>query len=217
LERLGLESTGAPDFTLQPEQLAAFGGTYSGDGIEVEVVPENGRLSVAVTFFYPLSGENVAYPPFLARPVAEREFEVVDAGWRGAARGSAARARRALRRGARPLRGRHRVMRRARRARRPRSALASPRPARLAAPHRARAAARPRRGRDVAGTGLVPGDAFAGDDHERGRADLRARWRPARDRQPARAAGPRARARAGGRDRGRLGLFGLAAGCAARA
>src|SRR5437763_6511772 len=45
LERLGLESTGAPDFTLQPEQLAAFGGTYSGDGIEVEVVPENGRLS----------------------------------------------------------------------------------------------------------------------------------------------------------------------------
>ena len=45
-------------------------------------MPENGRLSVAVTFFYPLSGENVAYPPFLARPVAEREFEVVDAGWR---------------------------------------------------------------------------------------------------------------------------------------
>jgi hypothetical protein len=83
LERLGLESTGAPDFALEPEQLAGFGGTYSGDGIEVEVVPENGRLSVAVTFFDPLSGENVAYPPFLARPVDEREFEVVDADRRG--------------------------------------------------------------------------------------------------------------------------------------
>jgi CubicO group peptidase (beta-lactamase class C family) len=82
LERLGLGSTG-PDFPLDPEQLAAFGGTYSGDGIEVEVTPEDGRLSVAVTTFDPLSGENVAYPPVLARPVAEREFEVVDAEWRG--------------------------------------------------------------------------------------------------------------------------------------
>jgi CubicO group peptidase (beta-lactamase class C family) len=82
LERLGLGSTG-PDFTMEPEQLAAFGGTYSGDGIEVNVAPEDGRLSVAVTFLDPLSGENVAYPPFLARPVAEREFEVVDAEWRG--------------------------------------------------------------------------------------------------------------------------------------
>src|SRR2546423_8895666 len=44
----------------------------AGDGIEVEVVPENGRLSVAVTFFDPLSGENVNYPPFLARPARDR-------------------------------------------------------------------------------------------------------------------------------------------------
>jgi len=82
LERLGLGSTG-PDFPLEPEQLAAFGGAYSGDGIDVAVAPEDGRLSVAVTTFDPLSGENVAYPPVLARPVAEREFEVVDAEWRG--------------------------------------------------------------------------------------------------------------------------------------
>jgi CubicO group peptidase (beta-lactamase class C family) len=82
LDRLGLGSTG-PDFTINPDRLAAFGGTYSGDGIEVEVAPEDGRLSVAVTTFDPLSGENVAYPPVLARPVAEREFEVVDAEWRG--------------------------------------------------------------------------------------------------------------------------------------
>jgi CubicO group peptidase (beta-lactamase class C family) len=82
LERLGLGWT-CPDFTLEPEQLAAFGGTYSGDGIEVEVAPEDGRLSVAVTVLDPLSGESVAYPPVLARPVAEREFEVVDAEWRG--------------------------------------------------------------------------------------------------------------------------------------
>ncbi len=82
LDRLGLGSTG-PDFPLEPQQLAAFGGTYSGDGIEVEVAPEDGRLSVAVTVLDPLSGESVAYPPVLARPVAEREFEVVDAEWRG--------------------------------------------------------------------------------------------------------------------------------------
>ena len=82
LERLGLGSTG-PDFTMEPEKLAAFGGNYSGDGIEVEVAPEDGRLSVAVTVLDPLSGESVAYPPVLARPVAEREFEVVDAEWRG--------------------------------------------------------------------------------------------------------------------------------------
>ena len=82
LDRLGLGSTG-PDFTMEPEKLAAFGGTYSGDGIEVEVAPEDGRLSVAVTVLDPLSGESVAYPPVLARPVAEREFEVVDAEWRG--------------------------------------------------------------------------------------------------------------------------------------
>ena len=82
LDRLGLGSTG-PDFTMEPEKLAAFGGNYSGDGIEVEVAPEDGRLSVAVTVLDPLSGENVAYPPLLARPVAEREFEVVDAEWRG--------------------------------------------------------------------------------------------------------------------------------------
>jgi len=82
LERLGLGST-VPDFPMEPQQLAAFGGTYSGDGIEVEVAPEDGRLSVAVTVLDPLSGESVAYPPVLARPVAEREFEVVDAEWRG--------------------------------------------------------------------------------------------------------------------------------------
>ena len=82
LDRLGLGSTG-PDFTMEPEKLAAFGGNYSGDGIEVEVAPEDGRLSVAVTVLDPLSGESVAYPPVLARPVAEREFEVVDAEWRG--------------------------------------------------------------------------------------------------------------------------------------
>jgi CubicO group peptidase (beta-lactamase class C family) len=82
LDRLGLGSTG-PDFTMEPGKLAAFGGNYSGDGIEVEVAPEDGRLSVAVTVLDPLSGESVAYPPVLARPVAEREFEVVDAEWRG--------------------------------------------------------------------------------------------------------------------------------------
>src|SRR5439155_20244106 len=106
-------------------------------------------------------------------------------------------------------RGRARVTRRAGRAGRPGWALAPPRPARLAAPRRAGAAARPRRGRDAAGTSLVPGDARPGDDDERGRPDLRA-WRPpARDRRPARAAGPRARTRARVRGGRRLGVLRL--------
>ena len=46
-------------------------------------MPENGRLSVAVTNLDPFSGENVVYPPVIARPVAEREFEVVDGELRG--------------------------------------------------------------------------------------------------------------------------------------
>jgi CubicO group peptidase (beta-lactamase class C family) len=83
LERLELGSAGAPDFTLAPEQLAAFRGIYSADGLEVEVVPEGGRLSVTVTYLGPFSGKNVAYPPVLARPVAEREFEVLEAELRG--------------------------------------------------------------------------------------------------------------------------------------
>jgi CubicO group peptidase (beta-lactamase class C family) len=83
LERLGLASTVEPDFALAPEQLTAFGGSYSGNGLEVEVLPEDGRLSVQVTSFDPFSGENVVFPPVLARPVGEREFEVVDPEWRG--------------------------------------------------------------------------------------------------------------------------------------
>jgi CubicO group peptidase (beta-lactamase class C family) len=83
VERLDLGSTGLPDHELSPERLAAFGGAYSGNGLEIEVVPERGRLSVAVTVFDPFSGEHVPYPPVLARPVAEREFEVVDAELRG--------------------------------------------------------------------------------------------------------------------------------------
>jgi len=83
LERLGLASTGDPDFALAPERLAAFGGTYSGNGVEIEVLPKDGRLSVQVTAFDPFSAENIVFPPALARPVAEREFEVVDTEWRG--------------------------------------------------------------------------------------------------------------------------------------
>jgi CubicO group peptidase (beta-lactamase class C family) len=83
LERLELGPAGAPDVALGPEQLEAFAGTYSGDGIEVDVVPEHGRLRVRLSGFDPFSGENVVFPPVLARPVAEREFEIVDDERRG--------------------------------------------------------------------------------------------------------------------------------------
>ena len=82
LERLGLGSTG-PTSRWSPSSSRAFGGTYSGDGIEVEVAPEDGRLSVAVTSFDPPLWRERRLSPVPARPVAEREFEVVDAEWRG--------------------------------------------------------------------------------------------------------------------------------------
>jgi CubicO group peptidase (beta-lactamase class C family) len=83
VERFELGSSGSPDVVLMPEQIEGFTGRYEGDGIEVEVVAEEGRLRLLVTYLDPFSGENVVYPPVLARPVSEREFEIVDAELRG--------------------------------------------------------------------------------------------------------------------------------------
>ena len=71
---------------------------------------------------------------------------------------------------ARPLRGRDRLVRRARAAGGPRRAARRARAAAVGAPGRARAAARARRRRLPARARRLPGDARAGDDDERGRA-----------------------------------------------
>jgi CubicO group peptidase (beta-lactamase class C family) len=83
LERLELAPREPPEFELTAEQLERFTGSYAGNGIAVDVVAEDGGLRVRATHFDPFSGESVDYPPQLARPVSEREFEIVEGEWRG--------------------------------------------------------------------------------------------------------------------------------------
>jgi CubicO group peptidase (beta-lactamase class C family) len=83
LERLGLAQDELPDAPLSAERLDAFVGSYTGQGVELDVAREDGRLRVQQTDFDPFTKENVVYPPVLARPVGEREFEIVDGEWRG--------------------------------------------------------------------------------------------------------------------------------------
>ncbi len=83
LERLGLAPDDPPDVSLSPDQLAAFAGRYEGQGVEIELVPADGRLRVAMTELDPFSGERQVYPGVTARPIGEREFEIVDGEWRG--------------------------------------------------------------------------------------------------------------------------------------
>src|SRR5919201_211580 len=83
LERLRLAHEELPEFPLPVETLNAFTGRYAGPGLELEVAGEDGRLRIRQTDFDPFTRENVVYPPVLARPVGEREFEIVDGEWRG--------------------------------------------------------------------------------------------------------------------------------------
>ena len=124
------------------------------------------------------------------------DFFVAVPGLEGdAARGRPARAGGPVRLGARPLRGRDRFVRSSGSATRPRSPLAGTRPAALAAPRRAGAPARPQRCADAISASVLPRNARARDDHERGRADLLARGRAPPGRGPPPAAGARGRAR----------------------
>jgi CubicO group peptidase (beta-lactamase class C family) len=83
LERLRVAPRRPPQFELTAQQLAKFAGSYAGNGIAVDVVVEDGGLRTRQTEFDPLSGETVVYPRLLARPVGEREFEIVDGERRG--------------------------------------------------------------------------------------------------------------------------------------
>ena len=115
--------------------------------------------------------------------------------------GGAPRAGRSVRHGARALRGRNRLVRRAGSSGGARRALERARPAALAAPGRACAPSRARCGPDARRARVLPADAGAGDDDERGRADLFAGRLAARRGRPPPPAG--ARGRAGVARRGR--------------
>jgi CubicO group peptidase (beta-lactamase class C family) len=83
LAHLDLAPVAVPDAPLAPDRLAAFAGRYAGQGIELEFVPEDGHLRVELAEFDPFRGETQQYPSVRARPVGEREFEIVDGEWRG--------------------------------------------------------------------------------------------------------------------------------------
>src|SRR5262245_17686732 len=83
LERLGLAAPADSHVSLTAEELSGFAGTYSGNGVEIDVAPDDGQLRLRLTSFDPFSGESTVFPPVLARAVGEREFEVVESEWRG--------------------------------------------------------------------------------------------------------------------------------------
>ena len=65
------------------ENLTAFAGRYQGQEVELEFVPEDGGLRVERTEVDPFTGQSSVYPSVRARPIGEREFEIVDGEWRG--------------------------------------------------------------------------------------------------------------------------------------
>ena len=83
VERLGLALERAHDFSLSAEALASLAGRYEGQGMTLELSPDDGGLRVAMTQVDPFTGEIDVYPTLRARPVGPKEFEVVDGEWRG--------------------------------------------------------------------------------------------------------------------------------------
>jgi CubicO group peptidase (beta-lactamase class C family) len=63
--------------------LAPFAGRYRGQESVVELTPENGGLRVERTEIDTFSQEARVLPTVRARPIGEREFEIVDGEWRG--------------------------------------------------------------------------------------------------------------------------------------
>jgi CubicO group peptidase (beta-lactamase class C family) len=83
LEPLGLAREGAPEHRLSAERLASLAGRYRAQGLELELVPEDGRLRLELTELDPFRSEPRVYPSLHARPIGEREFEIVDGDLRG--------------------------------------------------------------------------------------------------------------------------------------
>jgi CubicO group peptidase (beta-lactamase class C family) len=83
LARLGLGPKPRPDRRLPREELAAFAGRYVGQGFTLELIPDDGWLRMESTEVDPLTGEQHVSAPLRARPVGDREFEIVDGDERG--------------------------------------------------------------------------------------------------------------------------------------
>ena len=69
--------------TVESADLARFAGRYRGQEGMVELTHGNGFLRVERTEIDPFSQEAVVLPAVRARPIGEREFEIVDGEWRG--------------------------------------------------------------------------------------------------------------------------------------
>ena len=81
LREIGLgEDQAAP---VESVDLGRFAGRYRGQEGMVELTPENGCLRVERTEIDPFSQEAMVLPSVRARPIGEREFEIVDGEWRG--------------------------------------------------------------------------------------------------------------------------------------
>jgi hypothetical protein len=82
-EHLGLLSRELPEQPLPPNEVGSLAGRYEGPGLELEVLPEDGRLRVGFAELEPFSGERRVFPSFLARSIGGREFEIEHGEWRG--------------------------------------------------------------------------------------------------------------------------------------
>ncbi|HEV3478350.1 MAG TPA: serine hydrolase domain-containing protein [Gaiellaceae bacterium] len=83
LDRLGLSPTEAPDYPLEPEQLAAVAGTYRAPGVRLALTPNGRYLALSYRERDVFRGEWDEYPTMRLRPVGEREFEIVEGEWTG--------------------------------------------------------------------------------------------------------------------------------------
>lgn len=84
LGSLGLSQPVPEDFSLKPGELGAFAGRYEAPGVRIEIAPEDRNLRFAYSEGDPFSREWHEYPPVQARPIGEREFELIEGEWQGA-------------------------------------------------------------------------------------------------------------------------------------
>lgn len=83
LGRIGLGMKRRPTAEIAPEALSRFAGRYEGQGMTVDVRATNGALELRFVEVDPFRRIETAHPPVSARPVGEREFELVDGDWQG--------------------------------------------------------------------------------------------------------------------------------------
>src|SRR4051794_10858098 len=79
----GLELAEAEPSFVELEDLSAFAGSYRGQQLELEIEAEADGLRVEVAEIDPFVPDRQVYPPMHARPVGEREFEIVEGEWPG--------------------------------------------------------------------------------------------------------------------------------------